>query len=500
MNPMNTLYGKLALTLFLLLLALGVVQLQTVRRASEMYQLEVAQRLNRDLASNIVGEQSLMLGQNVNNDALEHLFHQLMVINPSIELYLLDRSGNILTFSAPQDKVKLRRVPLAPLNAFIQGNTRFPLLGPDPRNPGKQKAFSAAQIIQQGEPLGYLYIVLGSELYANAAQHLKNSFILKTASGWLFGAMLVAGLLGLLVFAGLTRRLSRLSRRMHEYAQHHSDFTDANAPSADAVDEVDRLTLQFERMAEQIDRQLEKLQHQDAARREMVANISHDLRTPLTTLQGYLETLQVKGEQLSDQERRRYIEISLSHGRQLSGLVSELFELAKLDACDNVLLAEPFSLTELVQDVTHKFQLPAEQQSVRLQADISPGVPLVYGDIGLMQRVLENLIENALRYTSAGGSVTVGVVTGKDAVAVKVHDSGKGIAERDIPHIFDRFYQADKSRSQSSRGAGLGLAIVRRILELHGSTIHVDSRVEEGTTFSFQLAARSGLGESASVT
>jgi two-component system OmpR family sensor kinase len=495
---MSSLYAKLALTLFLLLMVVGVVQLQTVRRASELYQQEVAQRLNRDLARSIVGEQSLMLGENINSEALEHLFHQLMVINPSIELYLLDNNGNILAFSAPQGKVKLQHVPLEPLKSFIHGNARFPLLGPDPRNVGQQKAFSAAEIMHEGKQVGYLYIILGSELYAGAAQQLKGSFIMKAASGWLLGAMVIAALVGLLVFAWLTRRLSRLSRRMQEYARRHVESRELSAPRPDTGDEVDRLAQQFERMAELIDIQMEKLQQQDAARREMVANISHDLRTPLTTLQGYLETLQLKGDRLSDQERQHYIEITLSHGKQLSRLVTELFELAKLDACDNILLAEPFSLAELVQDVTHKLQLPAEQRAIKLRADISPGVPLVYGDIGLMQRVLENLIENALRHTPSGGTVSVGVVAGNNAVAVKVHDSGKGIAEQDIPHIFDRFYRADKSRSQGSRGAGLGLAIVRRILELHGSTISVDSRLEEGTTFSFQLAVQSALGESAS--
>jgi len=496
---MNSLYGKLGLTLFLLLVALGLVQLQTLHRASEMYQQEVAQRLNRDLANNIVSNQSLMLGKDINSEALEHLFHQLMVINPSIELYLLDNNGKILAFSAPQGKVKLQQVALEPLRTFVHGKIRFPLLGPDPRHPGQQKVFSAAEITQQGKRVGYLYIILGGELYANAVQQIKASYILSAASGWLLGAVLVAVVLGLLVFAWLTRRLSRLSRRMSDYGQSHTDNDQLKQLSADTGDEVDKLALQFEHMAEQIDRQLEKLQKQDAARREMVANISHDLRTPLTTLQGYLETLQLKGEQLSEQERQHYIEITLSHGRQLARLVSELFELAKLDACDTVLLAEPFSLTELVQDVTHKLQLPAERRSVRLQADISSGVPLVYGDIGLMQRVLENLIENALRHTPAGGTVSVGVVSGEGAVAVRVNDSGAGIAERDLPHIFDRLYQADKSRSQSGRGAGLGLAIVRRILELHGSAIRVDSRLDEGTTFSFQLEIQSGLSEGAPV-
>jgi signal transduction histidine kinase len=228
----------------------------------------------------------------------------------------------------------------------------------------------------------------------------------------------------------------------------------------------------------------------DNVRREMVANISHDLRTPLTTMRGYLETLQLRHAELSVEEQQQYLQTALSHSQRLGRMVEELFELARLDSCESVVFSEPFSMCELVQDVTQKFQLRAREKSINLGVSLNPDAPLVYGDIAMMQRVLENLLENGLRHTPAGGSINIGVDVDSGNIVVQVKDTGCGIPAADVPRIFERFYQQDKNRS-GSNSAGLGLAIVKRILELHGSVIKVSSELERGTTFSFRIPARS---------
>jgi two-component system OmpR family sensor kinase len=217
----------------------------------------------------------------------------------------------------------------------------------------------------------------------------------------------------------------------------------------------------------------------------MVANISHDLRTPLTTMRGYLETLQLKHANLSVAEQQQYLQTALSYSERLGRMVEELFELARLDSCESVVFSESFSICELVQDVTQKFKLRAREKSIQLKADLNPEAPPVYGDIAMMQRVLENLLENGIRHTPAGGSIQIGVVVQSRSVVVQVTDTGCGISAEDVPQIFERFYQKDKNRSGES--AGLGLAIVKRILELHGSSINVSSELKKGTTFSFRL-------------
>jgi len=484
----RTLYSRLALTLFILLCLVGVILIQVIGHSSTLYQQEVAQKLNRELATHIVAEQPLIQDRKINHKALDHLFHQLMVINPSIELYLLDEHGAVLGYSAPAGKVRRTQVALEPVREFLDGNARFPLKGDDPRDSEGRKVFSAARIADHDGLQGYLYIVLGSEQYDHVVQMLGDSYILDSALLVLLVALAAALTAGLVVFALQTRRLRVLGDVMRRYAGADGDGSLVIRYAGNTSDEIDVLGQQFNAMADKITSQINELMRMDGVRREMVANISHDLRTPLTTMRGYLETLQLKHAELSLDEQQQYLQTALSHSQRLGSMVEELFELARLDSCESVVYSEPFSMCELVQDVTQKFQLRAREKSVQLNVSLDPEAPLVHGDIAMMQRVLENLLENGLRNTPTGGSINIGVDVDSGSVVVRVTDTGCGIPAEDVPRIFERFYQQDRNRS-TGNGAGLGLAIVKRILELHDSVINVSSELERGTTFSFRIPA-----------
>jgi two-component system OmpR family sensor kinase len=484
----RTLYSRLALTLFILLCLVGVILIQVIGHSSTLYQQEVAQKLNRELATHIVAEQPLIQDRKINHKALDHLFHQLMVINPSIELYLLDEHGAVLGYSAPAGKVRRTQVALEPVREFLDGNARFPLKGDDPRDSEGRKVFSAARIADHDGLQGYLYIVLGSEQYDHVVQMLGDSYILDSALLVLLVALAAALTAGLVVFALQTRRLRVLGDVMRRYAGADGDGSLVIRYAGNTSDEIDVLGQQFNAMADKITSQINELMRMDGVRREMVANISHDLRTPLTTMRGYLETLQLKHAELSIDEQQQYLQTALSHSQRLGSMVEELFELARLDSCESVVYSEPFSMCELVQDVTQKFQLRAREKSVQLNVSLDPEAPLVHGDIAMMQRVLENLLENGLRNTPTGGSINIGVDVDSGSVVVRVTDTGCGIPAEDVPRIFERFYQQDRNRS-TGNGAGLGLAIVKRILELHDSVINVSSELERGTTFSFRIPA-----------
>jgi hypothetical protein len=241
-------------------------------------------------------------------------------------------------------------------------------------------------------------------------------------------------------------------------------------------------------MTERINSQMDKLEKSDAMRRELVANVSHDLRTPLATMQGYIETLLLKDESLSAEERRNYLKIAVSHCERLSKLISDLFELAKLEADDRVVHSEPFSLSELVQDIVQKFALTARERKITIVTNIGQEIPFAYADIAMIERVLENLLDNALRYTPEEGSISI-VLTDHDRekITVQVSDTGCGIPEYALPRIFDRFYQTDRSRKGKSSHSGLGLAVTKKILKLHGSSIKVKSDQNAGTAFTFEL-------------
>jgi hypothetical protein len=241
-------------------------------------------------------------------------------------------------------------------------------------------------------------------------------------------------------------------------------------------------------MASTIRRQLTSLEENDRLRRELVTNISHDLRTPLASMQGYIETLIIKDEGIDPQARKEYLEVARKHATHLGKLIQDLFELAMLDANRVSPVFEEFALLELIYDVVQEFELQAENADVRLQVDSPEKAIFIRADISLIQRVLENLVGNALKFTPAGGLVSISVQPAAAVVGISVSDTGPGIAAEAIPHIFDRFYRGDAQPGRNDNGSmGLGLAIARRILELHGSEIHVTSEERHGTRFDFDL-------------
>ncbi len=484
----RTLYGKLAAVLLGLLLLVAFLFTSMTQMSTSMYQQEVSQKLNRELADNLVRGRNLIQQGVVNEAALKKVFGMYMVITPSIEIYLLDAQGQVMAHSAPPGKVKRSHVDLAPIHRFITSATRFPITGDNPRDPAGQKVFSAAAIRQQGKLQGYLYVILGSDQYDSVVELLSGSYILKMSAWAGASGLLVVLVVGLLLFAWLTRRLSLLTRAIDKFSK--SKFSDAIEFPVDRSifrDEIDRLGQAFNKMSRRIMSQVQRLTRNDNLRRELVANVSHDLRTPLASLQGYLETLRVKEATLSDTEKREYLDVALKHCQHLAKLIADLFDLAKLDAREVKLHCETFTLADLLQDVILKFKLQADSKNIRVSANVDKAVHFVCADIALMERVLGNLIENALRYTPEGGQVAVNVTAQGQHIRICVRDSGVGIPADKLPFIFDRFYRVEDSTRNTHTGAGLGLAITKRIIELHGSSIKASSSPDNGTEISFDL-------------
>ncbi len=485
----KNLYARLAAVLLGLFLLIGVLYILLTLYTTRLYFQEVNQKLNRILAQHLVSEKILMKDGRVDEEALKNIFHMLMVVNPAIEIYLLDPNGNILAFSAPPGKVKLQSVSLEPVKHLLSGSSSLPILGDDPRDLTQKKIFSAAPITLNSRTEGYLYIILGGEEFETEAQMLQGSYILRLSMWAAAGGLLFALLAALLLFNRMTHPLRQLTLAIEAFRQ--SDFSEppdfSHRFHVHSGNEIDRIGTIFMQMADRIVRQIRELREADTHRREFIANITHDLRTPLTSLQGYLETLLLKEGTLTTEEQRNYLTIAIKRADQLGKLVSELFELAKLDSPDVQVRFESFLLVELIQDILQKFQLAVENKKITLKINMAEHLPQVFADIGLCERLLENLIENAIRYTPEDGSISISAIPENDRVAVKVSDTGSGIRPEDIPHLLDRFYRNDRSRQDSNSGSGLGLAIAKRILELHGSGLEVTSTVNVGTTFAFTL-------------
>ncbi len=249
-------------------------------------------------------------------------------------------------------------------------------------------------------------------------------------------------------------------------------------------DELGRLAETFNRAAV-LATQMGELKQKDQLRREMVATVSHDLRTPLTSLHGYLETMHRKAHSLPVLEQQHFLEVALRQSEKISRLAQELFELAKLECDETCLNLEDFSLAELLQDITHKFQLYARQKNLNLTAELRLGLPPVRGDIGLIERLLTNLIDNAIRHTGSGGMVRIDACLSGNKIMVSVTDNGVGIAPAYLPTLFD--WESPLAKKARTEAGGFGLVIVAKIVSLHGGAVQVESILGQGSVFRFDL-------------
>ncbi|MGH9778173.1 MAG: sensor histidine kinase, partial [Candidatus Acidiferrales bacterium] len=230
------------------------------------------------------------------------------------------------------------------------------------------------------------------------------------------------------------------------------------------------------------------LRRLERVRRDFVANVSHEFRTPLTAIQGFAETL--LGGALEDaQNSRRFLEIIRDHAARLGRLTDDLLKLSQMEAGKLELDLRPVAVTDLIDSCVETTRLKAGQKELALVIDSAPGLAPVRGDSNRLREVLQNLLDNAVQYTPAGGRITVRATASDGGIVISVADTGIGIPKADQERIFERFYRVDAARSREVGGTGLGLAIARHLVEAHGGRITVVSEVGRGSTFFVFLPA-----------
>ncbi|MGI9276349.1 MAG: ATP-binding protein [Endozoicomonas sp.] len=488
-----TLNRKLSLALLVIMLSVGLAAHVLGQWGMRLYYEELTQKLNASIAMYVTDTHKLIEGEVGSKEALRMLANQTMILNPAVEVYLLDATGKILAHSLDGQALKRDRVELEPIREFIRGDAQFPIRGNDPRHDSVDKIFSASAISNDHGVQGYLYMILGGRLYDDISDQISWGHISKQMFWSLVIIVTSSMLVGFLIFHLLVRRLTRLTRNMTDFARSELG-TDNLTPRVNRKsDEVDKLAGVFQTMSEKIHSQFEQLRDADRLRRELVSNVSHDLRTPLATMQAYLETLIIKDGSLSDRDRLEYLYSAEKGCHRLSRLIADLFELSKLEADDRKANFERFSIAELMYDILHGFELSLEDRELSLEVECPREEMEVYADIGMIQRVFDNLLRNAIAHTPKNGHILVRLSETEKGVNVTVEDTGRGIAKQDLPNIFQRYYQPSLSRAKQGAkqdnqgGIGLGLSIVKRILEIHGSQIEVSSQLNAGTCFRFTL-------------
>jgi signal transduction histidine kinase len=478
---------KLWLAFILLIVLMGASYIFVTGYFVNKYGQATAQKVNADLANHLIAEMfkdasPFLEDGSVNKPLFGDLMHDMMAINRSIEVYLLDKSGEILysvvlDHSANSD---VKSVSLEPIKGFIATNGESHILGDDPRNPGKQKIFSAAPFTADGRS-GYIYIILAGQQLQEVSDTLIGRYYSKLGLGATLLSMLFAGLIGSLSIWFLTKNLRLMTSTVNKFQEGDLEARIEDPENSD----IEVLANSFNEMADTIVDNMDQMKSIDQLRRELIANVSHDLRTPLAILKGYVETLQMKKESLTEMEKEEYLQITHDNVDRLSNMINQLFEYSKLEAEQITPVKEPFSITELSHDLIAKFSLLAKKNKIDLQLSNPQENCMVYADVSLVERALQNLIENAIKYTDPNGAVKLSLNRKNDQIEINITDTGTGIPISDQPYIFDRYKQVNKNTKK--QGYGLGLAIVKKIMDLHDTTITVLSKPKEGSTFIFNL-------------
>ncbi len=449
-------------------------------------ELELTQRLSYKLAQHIVNHSQLVGETGLAPNRLNQLLSMLMVVNPSIEVYMLDADGGIVAHLAPPRRIKLKQVSLRPIRRYLAEHP-LPILGDDPRHPERPSVFSVAPLTKDGRIRGYMYVVLLGDDHEALAARANAQHTLVALLGSACLVVLAGVLIGVTAFSWITRPLRDLTLAVQALEKEGANgFTRLSTVRPEAgqtapADEINQLRGAFHRMSDRLAQQWRDLIKKDQQRREWMANISHDLRTPLTALHGQLETLAIKDGTLSAEDRNKYLRTALAQSQKVGKLAQELFELARLEYGGIRLAKESFQLSDLIQDVFEKFELAANARGVRLIAEFQPNLPCVEVDVALIERALTNLLENALRHTPVGKDIRVDVSCLHGQVRVDISDDGTGVPHSVKGDLFERPSALSNSH-QPARG-GLGLLIVKSIMQLHDGTVELIDSEHGGATF-----------------
>ena len=290
---------------------------------------------------------------------------------------------------------------------------------------------------------------------------------------------LIAVLVSVIAVYYTTARLTRPFMEINETVQKYAKGDYNVRIPISSVEEATQLAVSFNNMADQ-------LKDLEATRRSFVANVSHELRSPLTSMKGFLEAMQ--DGTIGPEDHDKYIGIVLSETKRMAGMVNDLLDLARIESGKTALKLEIFDINELIRRTLITFEARIYEQHLEVDVKFAQEQYYVEADSAQISQVLRNIIDNAIKYSPDNSKLRIATYAMRREIYVSIQDSGPGIPEEDIPHVFDRFYKVEKAHTPSKQGGtGLGLSIVKRIIDQHNQTITLKSARGKGSTFTFTL-------------
>lgn len=463
MSPFRSLYWRIALACMVLLLAALLVQSGVVvaglAQGGGLPGRQAAQRFAEVVAADLARELDARPDEALERLVAERyrtLYRPVLFVTPD---------GRVLGGWRGGGRPGLARRYAA--RQLDQGRGKAP--GPE----------GVAEVRARGQVVGNV-VVLPRRPVASVAEEIGPLTLLGALTLALVGAALVAWV----TFGPAHRRLRALEAAAERLGG--GDLS-ARAPTG-GHDEIAQVAAAFNRTADALQAEIDRVRSEQALRRQLLADVSHELHTPLTAIRGYVDTLQMREMPLTDEQRTRYLAIVSEETARLERLIADLLDLARLDAGGLVMQVAPVPLAPLLLRVLDRFTPAAAARAISVDldtADLSDAT--VTGDAGRLEQALSNLVANALRFSEEGSRVRVSARRGHGEVVLAVRDQGSGLTPDQQTRVFERFFKADPSRSAD--GSGLGLSIVKAIVEAHGGQVSVESAPGEGSTFSLHLPA-----------
>ena len=457
-NQSTGIFRRIGLLIFIIVTVLSGLFVALTYMATTEYYEASTQLLNKDVAAHIAKFSSPFGKNGVDKKKADSVFYNAMIVSPNVEVYFLDNNGRVVYYHAADSLIKTRVVPLENIKQYIKAPD-VEITNIDPKDPGHAKIFSAAEVWNKGKQIGYIYVILVSKQYRNVAD-----FVFRSRVGGLAIKVLIIIIIATVIFSILYT--SRLQKRFNHVVSVLGTFREGDLNIRFPINKHDDfypISQAFNQMADMLESNFKQLRSLEDERKNFLANIAHDLRTPLAVARGYAETLLIE-KNTDIAQRDVQVELVLNKILQVEKLVLQLFELSRMESVNFHPVKEPFIFSEVLLEILHGARFQAQQKKIELNCEDCEDRSLISADISMLERVVQNLIENALKYTPGGGQIKVSLSHTTGYLVFKVINTGELISPEICAWINSA---AENDFINRPKNTGLGLALVKRIIQLH---------------------------------
>jgi len=476
------LFSRILLMVFTLITVLSLTFMFIAYLSVVHFYQASTQLLNKDVAAHIAKFTSPFDKEGLNKQKADSVFYNAMVISPSVEVYFLDTAGRVIYFHGTQTEIRQRVISLESIREYLNRNGQIYIKGPDPRDPSDPKIFSAATVQGNSGIIGYIYVILGSTEYRSVTNLIFKSH----AAGLLLEIFLFILLATIVLTLLYVNRLERNFKKMIlVLRKFESGDLSARFQESDK-NELTPVTHSFNKMAGMLVDNIEKLKRAEVERKGFTTNISHDLRTPLAIARGYAETLSLNLEnnQAVQSENAGYSKLIISNIQTVEHMVQQLLELSKMESAGMNLQKQPFVFSEIVQEFIHSLSLTAQAKKISIKCVDCENAAWIHADIHMMERVVQNLLTNALKFTPENGQIRIQLKNQQNELFFEISNQGEPMNDALLVWINDNRSDASNTRPHSH---GLGLVIVKTILQLHHFPMEAEFIEGTGNRITFRM-------------